>query len=209
MSLRILIIPETGMSANSYIVFSEESKEGFIVDPACPVKLIEDNLAEHKLKLNKIVLTHGHGDHIASVEELRDKYKLPVYIHRDDEAMIGDGDYNFSTQMFGSPIEFKADKLLEEGDLIEVDPGHTMEVIHTPGHTKGGICLLYDKYLITGDTLFQGSIGRTDFPGGNFNDIIASIKDKLFILDEDTIVLPGHGPKSTIGYEKMYNPFLK
>lgn len=208
-NLKVLVVPESGFSANCYIIYSEDSKKGLIIDPACPLEVIEKNIGDKGIVLEKIVLTHGHSDHIATVEELRNKYNIPVLVHKDDEPMLEDGALNFSTQMFRSPIEFKADEFMAHGDRVSLEDGFEFEVIHTPGHTPGGVCLKFGDILVTGDTLFQGSIGRTDFPGGNFADIIESIKTKLLSLDGDTIILPGHGPHSTIANERDYNPFLR
>lgn len=208
-NLKVLVVPESGFSANCYIIYSEYSKKGLIIDPACPLEVIEKNIGDKGIVLEKIVLTHGHSDHIATVEELRNKYSIPVLVHKDDEPMLEDGALNFSTQMFRSPIEFKADEFMAHGDRVSLEDGFEFEVIHTPGHTPGGVCLKFGDILVTGDTLFQGSIGRTDFPGGNFADIIESIKTKLLSLDGDTIILPGHGPHSTIANERDYNPFLR
>lgn len=209
MDIKILKIPESGFAANSYIIFSDGSKKGVLIDPGSPAKTIEANIKEYGIDIEKIILTHGHVDHINSVEEMRNLLKVPVLIHEADEAMIEDPVLNFSSQMGPGQLSFKADELLQDGDIIKVEEGFELEVIHTPGHTEGGICLKFGDFLVTGDTLFEGSIGRTDFPGGNYKDIIESIKGKLLVLDEEIVILPGHGNHSTLGNEKNFNPFLR
>jgi glyoxylase-like metal-dependent hydrolase (beta-lactamase superfamily II) len=139
--------------------------------------------------------------------ELREKLNVPVMVHKDDEDMVGDGALNLSTSMPMGEVHFRPDKLLDDGQLIKVG-SKEIRVIHTPGHTRGGICLLVDQILITGDTLFQGSIGRTDLYGGDFDMLMTSIMERLMVLPDETIVYPGHGGQSTIGAEKRSNPFI-
>jgi glyoxylase-like metal-dependent hydrolase (beta-lactamase superfamily II) len=166
---------------------------------------------EHgKLTPEAIILTHGHIDHIAGVETLRKKFpSILVYIHKLDAGMLIDAEVNLSI-LAGTPFAAdKADHLIDEGDTID-KAGIQLRVIHTPGHTPGGICLYSEKdgVIFVGDTLFAGSIGRTDFPNGNMRQLIKGIKLKLFKLPDDTIAYPGHGPETTIGREKAGNPFL-
>ena len=192
---------------NCYIVYSQKSKEGIIVDPGGDRDKILKTIEENELHIKNIVLTHGHGDHIGAVLELREKLAAPVLIHEDDLIMLQDANINLSSSMAIGSVEIKPDKLLKDGDTIETGD-LKVEVIHTPGHTPGCISLKVGKYLLSGDTLFKSSIGRTDLIGGNFDEIIKSIKEKLLVLDDEVIVLPGHGDKTTILAEKMYNPFL-
>lgn len=209
MAIKILTIPEMGFASNCYIVYSEESKKGLIVDPGCPMDEIVSELESNNIDLEKIVLTHGHSDHITSAEELREKYSIPILIHEDDEDMINTKELNFSTQMSPKPIEFSSDIKLKDGDEIEVNGEFKCDVMHTPGHTPGGICLNFGNIVITGDTIFQRSIGRTDFPGGNYDDIINSIKSKILVLKPETILLTGHGYPTTVEEETNFNPFLR
>ena len=132
---------------------------------------------------------------------------IPVLIHEDDLIMIQDSDINLSSKMAIGSVEIIPDILLKDGDIIQLNK-YKIKVIHTPGHTPGCICLKVGKYLFSGDTLFKSSIGRTDLMGSSFDDIIKSIKEKLFILEDDITVLPGHGESTTILLERMYNPFL-
>jgi glyoxylase-like metal-dependent hydrolase (beta-lactamase superfamily II) len=152
-------------------------------------------------------LTHGHTDHIGALAFVQEATGAAVLIHTADAAMLTGPAKNIPF-LGGTKKQSKAaDRLLQEGDLIEVGK-ISIKVIHTPGHTPGGICLAIDNILFTGDTLFAGSIGRTDFPGGSHRQLIESIKKKLLAFPPETIVYPGHGPATTIGEEKKYNPFL-
>lgn len=196
-------IPAGVYAANCYIVMDEETKEALIMDPGGDEEDIISIIEELDAKVKYILLTHGHADHTGGVSLLKKKYEVPVYINKRDEDLMLDGAFMFGT--FGSGV--RADKNLSDGDKIELG-NKEIKCIETPGHTPGGVCYLVDKYLFTGDTLFTGSIGRTDLPGGDFNTIISSIKGKLLILNDETIVLPGHGPQSTILREKQKNPFL-
>ena len=206
--MKISRIPAGIYAANCYIVFSQGSKAGIIVDPGGDtddlIKVINDN----EIELKYIVLTHGHGDHIGGVAELKSKYNIPLLIHEADSELLKDGNKNFSNIMGLGSVELNPDRTIKDGDEILFGELKAL-VIHTPGHTKGGICLKVNDQLISGDTLFKGSIGRTDLLGGSYEELINSIKNKLLILPGETIVLPGHGQPSTIRVEKTSNPFLK
>ena len=205
--MKIIKIPAGIYGVNCYILYCEESKEGIIIDPGGDVESILKIIEDKGIDIKSIVLTHGHGDHIGGVIELKEAFDLQVLIHKNDLIMVQDANINLSSSMAMGSVEFKPDQLLNDGDIIEVGK-YKIEVIHTPGHTPGCICLKIGKYLFSGDTLFKESIGRTDFIGGSFDDIIKSIKEKLFKLDDDVVVLPGHGDSTTILAEKMYNPFI-
>lgn len=195
-------------AANCYIVYSEKTKDGIIVDPGGDSDDILDFINERTINIDYIILTHGHGDHIGGVISLINKLKVPLLIHEEDIDMISDANMNLSNIMPSGPVELKADRLLKDGDIIKFGDLEA-EIIHTPGHTKGGISIKIGDNLITGDTLFQGSIGRTDLIGGDYDTIISSIKEKLLIFPDHTIVWPGHGAESTVGIEKRNNPFLR
>ena len=196
-----------GMGSNCYIIGCDETKEAAVVDPGAEGRRILDRLSRLGLKCTKIILTHGHVDHIGALREVLDATGAEVLIHEQDGDMLTSPSKNLSMFM-GSLLKFKgADKLLQDGDTIQVGTVN-LEVIHTPGHTPGGICLKAGDDLITGDTLFAGSIGRSDFPGGNHNQLINSIKTRLLGFPGQTRVYPGHGPASTIDEEKRFNPFL-
>ncbi|SFH37616.1 Glyoxylase, beta-lactamase superfamily II [Desulfotomaculum arcticum] len=195
------------MDANCYIIGCEEKRAAAVVDPGAEGKRILARLEELKLKCKYIILTHGHVDHIGALNEVREATGAEVLIHNNDAAMLTNPAHNLSLFM-GSPIKCKqADRFLEDGEQLKV--GHVnLQIFHTPGHTPGGICIQAGNSLITGDTLFAGSVGRSDFPGGNHNVMIESIKTKLLQYPDETKVYPGHGPASTIGLEKKHNPFL-
>ena len=205
--MNVFRIPAGIYAVNCYIVFSEDSKSGIVVDPGGSadeiVKFVEDN----NIDLKYIVLTHGHGDHIGGVKALKDKYDIPVLIHKEDEEMLKDANKNLSKTMAFGAIEIIPDRTLSNGDIIKFGELEAT-ILHTPGHTKGGICLKIENYLISGDTLFKGSIGRTDLYGGDYETLISAIKTKLLVLDDEIVVLPGHGQSSTIKNERISNPFL-
>ncbi|MDI6603543.1 MAG: MBL fold metallo-hydrolase [Thermoanaerobacteraceae bacterium] len=194
--------------SNCYIITNTNSKESVVIDPGEMIPSLIDYIQANKYKLKYILLTHGHLDHIGGVEELREKTGAPVAISSYDAEMLYDPELNLSAMGYGEIKVKPADILLNDGDILYIGD-IKIEVLHTPGHTPGGISFKIDNILFTGDTLFKGSIGRTDFPGGNYEEIINSIKDKLLTQDDNTIIYPGHGEVSTIGYEKIHNPFLK
>ena len=185
---------------NCYLLIDDNTKECGIIDPGGSTKKIENEIVSKGLKAKFILITHGHADHVDGVEELSKALNIPFYISKVDEEYMSKDDF-----VYGSLS--KADGYLKEGDTVSLG-NHTIKVIETPGHTKGGLCFLVDDLLFTGDTLFQGSVGRTDFIGGDMGEIINSIKSKLLPLGDEVKVFPGHGPTSTIGFEKKRNPYL-
>lgn len=193
--------------ANCYIVGSESTKEAAIIDPGAEFSRIDKKVSELGLTPKIIILTHAHGDHIGAVKDFVDKYGTKVYIHKDDADFLSDGSKNLTKTLMGRDVSVKADVELEDGDEINLGD-LKYEIIHTPGHTKGGICIKVGNIMMTGDTLFNKSIGRTDFPGGSFNEIISSIKDKIFKYDDNIVIYPGHNSPSTIKSEKLGNPFV-
>ena len=193
---------------NCYVI-SDGGDEGVVVDPGGPAGEVEDYVRENDIRLHWIILTHGHGDHIGGVSDLRNLSENGIAIHSEDADCLTDASRNLSAFM-GTSVELpSADKMLNEGDILKVGK-MTIRVIHTPGHTLGGICLHIaegeEEVLISGDTLFARSIGRSDLPGGDENVLINSLK-KLSDLPEKIRVFPGHGPETTIGAEKLYNPY--
>ena len=193
--------------SNCYIVGCEETREAAVIDPGADFKKIDMIIEELEVKIKFVLLTHAHGDHIGALEEIIQKYNVPVYIHEDDVDMLQDANKNFSKMMFRKEIKIKPEKLLKDGEIVELGQLE-MEIIHTPGHTPGSISIKVENIMLTGDTLFNGSIGRTDFPGGSFEKIINSIKSKIFKYDDEIIVYPGHNSPTTIGKEKKTNPFV-
>jgi len=191
------------MQANCYIVGDASTKEVFIIDPGGDYKKIKKVIQENNLNPQAVINTHGHGDHIGADTE----FGLPIWIHRLDAEFLQDPSKNLSGS-FGFMIKTRpADRLIEDGDILNIGK-HALEVIHTPGHTPGSICLKGDGIIFTGDTLFCEGIGRTDFSYGSEQDIMRSIKEKLLTLDEDYVIYPGHGVSSTIGKERINNPPL-
>ena len=193
--------------ANCYILGCEETKEAVVIDPGDEADRILMTLAQDNLKVKYIINTHGHFDHVGANKELRDVTKAELMIHAEDEHMLAELTQHAAAFGLSADDSPPADITISDNDEIKFG-NITLKVIHTPGHSKGGICLLTDKVLIAGDTLFAGSIGRTDLPGGDYDTLISSIKTKLLVLDEDTVVYTGHGPATTIGREKQINPFL-
>lgn len=206
MILKCIIVGSMG--ANCYVIGCEETKEAAVIDPGGDVKMILDELKLKGLDLKYIINTHGHIDHIGGNDELREATGAKLMIHELDASMLTEPRLNFSGMMGRSKGFKPADTLLTEGDIVEFG-SIKLDVLHTPGHTRGGICLLAKGVVFTGDTLFNESIGRTDFPGGNYEDIIKSIMVKLMPLPDETVVYPGHMGESTIGYERKHNPFLR
>lgn len=187
-------------AANCYLVRDENSNEAVVIDPGANGKGLIREIEKLGLIIKGILLTHAHFDHVGAVEELSNKYNVPVYVN------AGEIENSKIDKIVYSKLPEKCE-LVNEGDRLLL-ANLTIECIHTPGHSKGGMCYLVEKSVFTGDTLFQGSIGRTDLISGNFNTLIDSINKKLMILDSDIKVYPGHGPSSTIMYERMRNPFL-
>ncbi len=195
------------MQVNCYILACSEGGQALIIDPGEQERKIRSVLDRYKLKPALIINTHGHYDHIGC----NDKFGVPVYVHVDDRNMLKDPDSNLSAAFSDSFKVNSEIRVLEDEQLIKLDCIE-LEVIHTPGHTPGGIALLMKKpdsnILFTGDTLFYQGVGRSDLPGGDQAMLERSLKDKLMVLPDNVIIYPGHGPASTIGEERENNPFL-
>lgn len=196
------------MGANCYILSCPETKKAVVIDPGADGKRLQRWILEKGYQIEYILLTHGHFDHIGAVDDLRELFQTKVGIHEADAAMLTNGQANLSS-FVGRAFEMKsADFLLEDGQVLTVG-NLSITVLATPGHTQGGVCFLTSEGLLSGDTLFDGSIGRTDFPGGSLEQLLDGIGKKLLVLPEETRVYPGHGSETTIGREKRENPFLR
>lgn len=200
-------MPVGHMDSNCYIIGCDNSKECAIVDPGAEGDKILGRIEQLGLNCTKIILTHGHVDHIGALNQVQKATGAKVLIHEKDADMLTNPAKNLSMYM-GAGIKNKgADRLLKDQDKIKIGEIE-LKVLHTPGHTPGGICLKVGSIIMTGDTLFAGSVGRSDFPGGSHTVLIDSIKTKLLVFNDETRVCPGHGPDSTIAIEKRVNPFL-
>lgn len=193
---------------NCYFLFREETKKAIVIDPADNGKLIYDKLTQNGYSVEAILLTHGHFDHIWGSNELRELSGAKIYALDKEQTLCEDVSNNLSA-MVGRAYTVVPDEYVTDGAELEFD-NIKLRVIATPGHTIGSCCYYCEKagILISGDTLFQESTGRTDFPTGSMSSIVRSIREKLFILPDETKVYPGHGDSTTIGYEKKYNPFV-
>ena len=206
--MKIVNIPTGMLQANTYLVCDEISRLGFIVDLGGYSRELKNIIEKNDIQIQYIVLTHGHGDHIGGVQEhLKDFPDAKVVCSRAEEKMLMDPELNEAHHFGPEKVSFKPDILVDDEDTLTVG-NMTMKFIMTPGHTEGGMCILIDDVLFSGDTLFCRSIGRTDLAGGDFRTIMESIKKKLFLLPDETQVLPGHMGPTTIGFEKENNPFV-
>lgn len=208
MNLAIRMMVLGPVQTNCYFLINEDTKEVLIVDPADRAQKIIEWINSEGLKPVAILLTHGHFDHIMGVAGVKKEYNIPIYASRDETEVLADPQINVSTMM-GVYMSMKADELFSDGDVLEL-AGMKLKVISTPGHTIGSVCFYMEeeKVLISGDTLFEASVGRSDFPTGSSRQLIESIKTRLFVLPDDTDVFPGHGGTTSIAYEKAHNPFI-
>ncbi|GGF74375.1 MBL fold metallo-hydrolase [Terasakiella brassicae] len=209
--MKAKIIPVTAFAQNCSLIWCEDTMKGCLVDPGGDIDKLMHEVKEEGITLEKILCTHGHLDHVGGVAEISAKENLPIEgPHKDDLFWI-EGLPEQTVQFGFPPTEsFTPTRWLNDGDTVTF--GHvTLDVLHCPGHTPGHVVFFEKKsrVAIVGDVLFQGSIGRTDFPKGNHEDLIHAIKTKLFPLGDDVVFIPGHGPLSTIGDEKRSNPFLR
>ena len=196
------------IETNCYVVVNEDTKECFAVDMAYCPKAYVDHIREQGYQMKALFLTHGHFDHIGAANEVREHYGIKIYASCDEEKLLASPARNLSNA-YGMSLRVTADVLHNDGDILEL-AGLKIKAIHTPGHTAGGTCYYIesDKTLMSGDTLFAGSVGRTDYPTASSAAMMESLHDKLCKLPDDTDVYPGHGEFTTIGYEKQNNPFM-
>ena len=196
------------VQTNCYFAVNKETKEMIIIDPGAAAKKLSEKIKENEYKPVAILLNHAHFDHASAAEELADEYGIKIYVHEDDKETLTDVETNASW-MIQKPEEYRADVFLKDEQEIDL-AGFHIRVLHTPGHTPGGCCyyFAYENVVFTGDSLFCGSIGRTDFKKGSMSDLVRSVKEKLLTLPENTDVFPGHNDFTTIENERMYNPYL-
>lgn len=197
------------LQTNCYLIYDDNTMETIVIDPADEADRIQAVIEQNGLKPVVILLTHGHFDHVGAADALKKQYSVKVLCHEKEEAVMENPKQNLS-EMFGSPFSLKADKTFADGELLHY-LGREIQVLHTPGHTSGSCCFYFteDRFLISGDTLFAESVGRTDFPTGSTATLVHSIEKILFALPDDTPVYPGHNESTTIGHEKKYNPCVK
>ncbi|MGP9819393.1 MBL fold metallo-hydrolase [Salinarimonas sp. NSM] len=205
------IVPVTPFQQNCSVLFARDTMRGVVVDPGGDVPRILEAIRQTGVTIEAILITHGHVDHVSGVEELRDALKVPVIGPHPADAMFMDESLTATSQAYGLPPArpVRVDRWLDEGDTVDVG-GIVFDVLHTPGHSPGSITYVSkaDRFALVGDVVFAGSIGRTDLPGGDHEQLIETIRTKLLPLGDDVAFLCGHGPMSTLGQERQTNPFL-
>ena len=206
--MKIIQMEVGSLGTNCYIAYCENTKKAVIIDPGGDAAKILAAVSREGLSVEAIINTHGHADHVLANVKVQEATGAPLWIHSADADMLGSGSRNLSAFLGGATSCGTADRLLADGEVLPVGE-FSLTVLHTPGHTPGGISLLFDKTVFVGDTLFAESIGRTDFPGGSYSQLINSIKTKLMSLDDEVKAYPGHGPATTIGWERRQNPFIQ
>ena len=203
------ILPVGPLQCNCSVIGDESTREGLVIDPGDNIEDVVSIVRKHNLQIKQIVVTHAHIDHVGGAMKLRAATGAPILLNQNDYALLKMLDAQAAWIGVAPPGRVEIDHSVAQADSIKTG-SLSADVIHTPGHTEGSICLYFpaEKKLIAGDTLFAGSIGRTDLPGGSFEKIIRSLHDKVLELPDDTVVIPGHGPLTTIGDERQSNPFL-
>jgi glyoxylase-like metal-dependent hydrolase (beta-lactamase superfamily II) len=195
------------LETNCYLVFCQETKESVIVDPGAGAKKILARIHEFALEPVMLVNTHGHIDHVGANKDILDKFDIPLCIHEADRVLLENAARSELRFFLAAKESPPPDRYLKDDDKISFGRSH-LKVIHTPGHSEGSVSLLGTGFLLSGDTLFCGGVGRTDLPGGSWKILERTIKEKILTLPEDTIILPGHGPMTTVRREKESNPFV-
>jgi hydroxyacylglutathione hydrolase len=203
------ILPVGPLQCNCSVIGDESSHEAIVVDPGDDIEDVLEIVRKHNLQVKQIVITHAHIDHVGGAMKLRAATGAPILLNQNDYALLKMLDVQAAWIGMPTPGKVEIDQSVGQADTVKAG-SLVADVIHTPGHTEGSVCLYFpaEKKLIAGDTLFAGSIGRTDLPGGSFEKIIESLQEKVLVLPDDTVVVPGHGPLTTIGDERESNPFL-
>jgi hydroxyacylglutathione hydrolase len=204
------IFPVGPLQCNCSVIGDETTHEAMVIDPGDDIENVLAIVRRHQLQVKQIVITHAHIDHIGGAMKLRAATGAPILLNQNDQAQLKILDMQAAWCGMASPGEVKIDQSIGAADKVKAG-SLVADVIHTPGHTEGSVCLYFpaEKKLIAGDTLFAGSIGRTDLPGGSMEKIISSLHEKVLALPDETVVVPGHGPLTTIAEERSSNPFLQ
>jgi glyoxylase-like metal-dependent hydrolase (beta-lactamase superfamily II) len=204
------VLPVGPLQCNCSVIGDEATREGIVIDPGDDIEDVLALIRKHNLQVKQIVITHAHIDHVGGAMKLKAVTGAPILLNQNDYALLKMLDVQAAWIGMAPPGKVQVDQSLGEADSVKAG-GLSANVIHTPGHTEGSVCLYFpaEKKLIAGDTLFAGSIGRTDLPGGSFEKIINSLHEKVLALPDETVVIPGHGPLTSIGEERETNPFLQ
>jgi len=210
--IKVITITVGILETNSYLLYDSDSKEAFCIDPGSEPEKILKTISDFELQLKAILLTHGHGDHIGGLSKMLAEYNVPLYIHSEDKEMLICPRQNLSESIGFNVTAPATDEFVEDGRKIPFD-NTEITVFHTPGHTPGGVSYFVNPegekpVLFSGDTLFYLNVGRIDLPGGSWEAMQKSIREKLYVLPEETVVYPGHGPETTIHKEKYNNPYV-
>lgn len=206
--MKIKTAPLGNLGANFYMVKDDETNEMFVVDPGASPEIVIDLIKDSGCNLRYIILTHAHADHIGALDELKKAYDVPVVVHNAEKERLNSDACTLCSMLRIKTPETCADICVSDGETLEFGRSN-ISFIHTPGHTPGSMCIKYENVLFSGDTIFNLSIGRTDFPGGSYDDIISSVKNKIYTLAPDTKIYPGHGDETTVEHEIMNSPFVR
>lgn len=196
------------LETNCYLVYCEQTMECAVVDPGAEPEKIFRIIEQKRLRPIILINTHGHVDHVGANKDIVEKYGIPLHIHSSDSALLSNILNSTMGFFIGAKKSPPPDRFIEEGEEVSIGNSR-LKVIHTPGHSPGSVSLSGDGFLLSGDVLFCGGVGRTDLPGGSWTELEKSIRNKIYSLPDDTLILPGHGPLTTVGQEKKSNPFVR
>jgi len=196
------------LETNCFLVYSENTRECLIVDPGADPDRIIQKVKSNNFKPTAIVNTHGHVDHVGANKPIKEEFDIPLYIHKDDLKLLKSALQSGFGLMIGAKKSPPPDGFIKENDTLELGESY-LKVLHTPGHSPGSISLFGDGFVLSGDALFRGGVGRTDLPGGSWEKLQESIKKKIFSLPPDTLILPGHGPSTKVSFERKSNPYFE